>query len=201
MKVILQTKLDSLNSKEQLIALLQDKFGSNSEFIFIEPKDKSYKIEEIKNFTSKLNRKQSNLTENLFYILLSGDNLPLICQNALLKTLEESEYSIGIVLQNVNSLLPTIRSRCQMISLQSTAYSLQSTENNIVKNLEIDLDYAKLAKAERNEVVLKLEETIETLSGGQVTKTLQLQNAIDKLNANCKVEAVLIDLEDDMAKI
>lgn len=197
MKLIIQTKTNySSENISELTSLLQEQIGSNFEFIFIEPKDKSYKIEEIKNFTSKLNRKQSNLTENLFYILLSGDNLSPVCQNALLKTLEESDYSIGILVKNTNSLLSTIKSRCQTLNLSSrfdevkTGISLNSSYS------EINLDCSKLAKLDRNLVIQELEKIIESLKNDEVTKTLPIQDAIDKLNVNCKVEAVLVELEE-----
>lgn len=196
MKLIIQTKTNfSSENISELTSLLQEQIGSNFEFIFIEPKDKSYKIEEIKNFTSKLNRKQSDLTQNLFYILLYGDNLSPVCQNALLKTLEESAYSIGILVKNTNSLLPTIKSRCQTLNLSSRFDEVKTGISSSSSHSEINLDYSKLAKLDRNLVIKELEETIESLKNDEVTKTLPLQNAIDKLNANCKVEAVLVEME------
>lgn len=187
MKLIIQSKQDFLDNHQALQEHLLDQIGKDNQFIFISSKDKSYKIEEIRNFISKLNNKQTGMVGNLFYILLNGDSLPPITQNALLKTLEDSSYSIGILVKNIDSLLPTIKSRCQVIQLRVTSDELKVDKT--------ELDFGKLAKMERVDAISTLENAIASLSNEKILNSLQFQDAINKLNANCKVEAVMIELE------
>ena len=59
-------------------------------------------------------------------LIMDADRMSTQAQNAFLKTLEEpvSKIIIILVTQNPEALLPTIRSRCQMVSLRSNRYQL-----------------------------------------------------------------------------
>lgn len=193
-KVIIQTK-EIFEDDTSLSSSLEEIFASNSDFVFIKPKDNSYKIEEIRNFTSKLNSKQTENTKNLFYILTKGDELSPVCQNALLKTLEESPYSIGILVKNQDSLLPTIKSRCQIKQLKINNEKLKGTAS--ISNISSAIsELASISKPDRNEIITKLENMLDMLYPEELPKAEYIQNAINKLSANCKVESVLIELED-----
>ncbi len=191
MKIIIHSK--KILEKSLLENLFLKQVSGNSHYVFIQPKDKTYKVEEIRTFTSRLHNRPTDLTENLFYILLYGDELSIICQNALLKTLEESAYSIGILVKNTDSLLPTIRSRCQLMMLLTDGHIDDNSDS-----LRVELDFVKLYKSERNDAIIKLEVYIDSLKPEEILLTLPIQNAINKLNSNCKVEAVIIELENNL---
>lgn len=172
-------------SHEELKNLLIQRIGE-FEFVFVSPNDKSYKIDEIRSFINQLNKKQNNLTKNIFYILTNGDDLSVICQNALLKTLEESKYPIGIIVTNPFNLLPTVLSRCQIVFIN---FKKKTYETDI----EITFDnISELTKLERKDLIALIEQKMFSCS--EFLDILHYQDAINKLKANCKTESVLLDL-------
>lgn len=81
-----------------------------------EPKKKNISVDQIRNLITDAYVKPFE-NQKKVYILKHGDDITPQAQNALLKILEEPpEYIVFIILaENVNSLLPTIRSRCCQI--------------------------------------------------------------------------------------
>jgi len=184
-KLILVAKNNQIEN-DALKAELSTKF-EGYEFVFIKPADDSYKIEEIRDFLSKINKKQSEFTRNIFYILKSGDKMSQVVQNSLLKTLEESNYSIGILVKNEAALLPTIRSRCQILYLD-----FKIEENIDSDDIGFD-EISSMAKQERIDVVTSIEHKMYSIIKTP-TKAIFYQDALNKLNANCKIESVLVEL-------
>ena len=91
--------------------------GTHPDLTIIESEDKIIPIAEIRdklidtvNFTPKL-------ADRKFYIIYDAKNIMEASENAMLKTLEEPPefVSIFLITDNINYLLPTIRSRCQII--------------------------------------------------------------------------------------
>lgn len=86
---------------------------------WIEPDGQSIKIEQIKNLQKEFT--YSGLESNKkVYIIKDADTLTVNAANRILKFLEEpSKQTIAIMLtENSQSIIPTIRSRCQVIDLQ-----------------------------------------------------------------------------------
>lgn len=191
MKLIIISKNIEIEN-DDLRSELLEKYP-DFEYVFLEPTDENWKIEEIRNFLNKVNKKQSEFTSRIFYILKNGDKLNPVCQNALLKTLEESNYSIGILVKNEASLLPTIKSRCQNIYLNTEA------ENSDSEDIKFD-EIIQLSKSERKDVLSLLEQKMYS-SIAIPAKGLFYQEAINKINANCKVEATLIELVENLKSI
>jgi DNA polymerase III, gamma/tau subunits len=83
--------------------------------IRLKPDGNSIKIAQIRNLQSDIVIKPHK--EYKIYIIDKSERMTVEAQNALLKTLEEPpEYAIIIlVTNNKESLLPTIRSRCEII--------------------------------------------------------------------------------------
>ena len=78
-------------------------------------KTASIKINTIRKLTKKLNQKPLQLKQNIA-IINDADTLTLAAQNSFLKLLEETPHSqIFLISNNFKSLIPTIRSRCQLI--------------------------------------------------------------------------------------
>ncbi|WP_047980699.1 DNA polymerase III subunit delta' [Ornithinibacillus contaminans] len=86
---------------------------------WIEPDGQSIKIEQIKNLQKEFT--YSGLeSDQKVYIIKGADTLTANAANRILKFLEEpSKKTTAIMLtENSQSILPTIRSRCQIIDLQ-----------------------------------------------------------------------------------
>ncbi|WP_129598942.1 DNA polymerase III subunit delta' [Anaerophilus nitritogenes] len=84
----------------------------------IEPEGKSIKNHQIEEFQQDLYKKPYESDKKIYFIK-EAQTMTTSAQNRLLKTLEEPpEYGVIILMStNANILLPTIRSRCQIIKL------------------------------------------------------------------------------------
>ena len=71
------------------------------------------------------------------YIMNEGEKMTVQAQNALLKTLEEPpEYAVILILTtNVNSLLPTILSRCVLLNMKPVRD--EQIKKFLMENMEI----------------------------------------------------------------
>lgn len=189
MKLVLVNK----NGAEEIIKDYLEKIlkDNEAEFNFITAKAEKYTIDEIKAFTRNLGKKpnSSKNTKSIVYVILKAETLSNVCQNALLKTLEESEYSIILNTNSEQILLPTIRSRCQV-------EYLKNDQEAITNSTEL-LDFSNIAtwaKKDRAEVKLFLANKMNELKPDEVEKALIIEDAIKKIDANCKVDAVLFEL-------
>lgn len=189
--IIVSKKLPDLVS-DSLISELRDIVGADFSYTLIEPKEKSYKVEEIKEFVRRISLKKDSNTSKIVSVITKGDSLSPIVQNSLLKPLEDSDVNLLILVKNPHSLLPTVRSRMQEKHM-SISKDEFLTDNKNLKDLDFDA-ITSLSKLERSEVVKNLESIIESIDSSQIDKVLFYQDAIHKINANCKVEAVLIEL-------
>lgn len=91
------------------------------DLIIVDPDGQSIKKEQILNLQRKFSLKSSNNT-NQVYIIRQAEKMNPSSSNALLKFIEEPEEGIyGILITTDRSkLLPTILSRCNLISLKSS---------------------------------------------------------------------------------
>ncbi|MEN2766743.1 DNA polymerase III subunit delta' [Ornithinibacillus xuwenensis] len=93
--------------------------GNHPDVHWIEPDGQSIKIEQIKNLQKEFT--YSGLeSDQKVYIIKGADTLTANAANRILKFLEEpSKKTTAIMLtENSQSILPTIRSRCQIIDLK-----------------------------------------------------------------------------------
>ncbi len=90
--------------------------NSHPDFKLIEPDDKIIKIEQIRDIVEMVNKKAH---QNKYQVILikPAHAMNIIASNALLKTLEEPQGTVMIILvtDKPSLLLATIRSRCQRI--------------------------------------------------------------------------------------
>lgn len=139
--------------------------------IFSEKNSATSGIDELREaFIAKTNRKPFEGSCRVF-ILQSIDNMRVEQSNILLKTLEEPpEDTIVILLaENINSVLETIRSRCQLIFLDP----LQESEVLEYLNTQFSID---------DQVMLK---NITKLSQGRLGRAIKMINdprEVDNLN-------------------
>ena len=113
------------NLKEELDGILSDYFfdGNNSsetlnDLIIITPTNKKIIKEDIINLKEKMMLK-SQFNKNRVYIICEAEKMNEYAANSLLKFLEEPEENIYafLITENVNKVLPTIKSRCQILSI------------------------------------------------------------------------------------
>ena len=92
-----------------------DNVDNSPDYINIEPTGSSIKIAQIRELQSDIIIKPHSKYK--IYVINHAEKMTVESQNALLKTLEEPpEYAIIIlVTNNKESLLPTIKSRCEII--------------------------------------------------------------------------------------
>lgn len=93
--------------------------GNHPDVHWIKPDGQSIKIEQIKNLQEEFF--YSGLESNQkVYIISSAETLTLNASNRILKFLEEPrKHTTAILLtENIQSIIPTIQSRCQIIDLQ-----------------------------------------------------------------------------------
>lgn len=157
------------------------------DYIFISPKEGKYLIDDIRSFLKKLNitRLQKKVP---VYVILNADLMQPIVQNSILKALEESKNTIVLTVSNISSLLPTVRSRCIEIFDKFEPQDLN-------KNIELDIE--NLLKMDRAELIKTLSEfqySIDKNENNFSVKILALERAIRLLQSNCKIEAVLMEL-------
>lgn len=100
-----------------IVGQIKDLFPDNPNKIIIEPEAVTIGIEQIRQLKKALIIRPTN-NQPLVAIISQAEKLTEEAQNALLKTLEEPPENVFIVLctPDEDLLLPTVVSRCQVIS-------------------------------------------------------------------------------------
>ena len=90
--------------------------------------------------------KLKSYRKNKVFILWLGELMPLAASNLLLKLFEEppADCYFIFISKNINDVLPTIKSRCQISSLSPIPIKLIEEK---IKSLRTDLDAKKLASS------------------------------------------------------
>jgi DNA polymerase-3 subunit delta' len=122
----------------------------NPDLKIIEAENKNISIDQVRFLIKDMYLSPSN-NKIKIYIIKESQNLSIESSNALLKTIEEAkEYAI-IILTTSNSyaLLPTIRSRCQIISFNK-AKDLEEVDQDILYKILFELMTGNLASYYEN---------------------------------------------------
>ncbi len=116
--------------------------GNHPDIKIIE-EDGIIKIDEIRKLIKDIQLKPYE-GKGKVYIISDVDKMNIQTQNALLKTLEEppSYATLILLTTRINSLLPTIISRCQVIKLHPV--NLETIKDYLIKNKGIDKEKAKM---------------------------------------------------------
>lgn len=149
-------------AKEFAKYLLKTEHIENSpDYINIEPQGASIKIAQIRNLQTDVIIKPHG--DYKIYVINNAEKMTMESQNALLKTLEEPPIYVIIILitNNKNSLLDTIKSRC-----------------DIVKFLPIPLVELKRYLEDRG-IDEKKSSMLSTFSRGSISKALELSESSD----------------------
>lgn len=149
--------------------------NNNPDFKIIEPDGNSLKIEQIREFQSKVAEKPI-ISKKKVYIINDSDKMTSEAQNCLLKTLEEPPEFVTIILigSNENAFLSTIKSRCMILHF------------NKIPDEEIKVFLEKNYQTKINSKIM-----LEAFQGS-IGKALQLQ---DKQEEYEKIEQIIYNLE------
>lgn len=92
----------------------------NSDIYILEPEKNVIKKEKVLELEKKIS-KTSQISNNKVYIIKECDKLNLSAANCLLKTLEEPAENVYafLITSNIDSVISTIRSRCQIIKCKT----------------------------------------------------------------------------------
>lgn len=148
--------------------------NNNPDFKIIEPDGNSLKIEQVREFQSKVSEKPI-ISNKKVYIINDSDKMTTEAQNCLLKTLEEPPEFVTIILigANENSFLSTIKSRCMILHFEKISnqiierYLEENYQTKINSKIMIDAFQGSIGKAiqlkEKQEEYEKIEDIIYNL--------------------------------------
>jgi DNA polymerase-3 subunit delta' len=150
--------------------------NNNPDFFVIEPDGNSLKIDQIRDMQKNILEKPVNGSKKI-YIINDADKMTKEAQNCLLKTLEEPQEFIVIILisSNENNILPTVKSRCTKIYFQNINNSdinLFIKEKNYSNNLDETMLKLCNGSISRAIDIINKKELLE--------KTKQIVNSIEK---------------------
>ena len=152
--------------------------GNHPNFIQIEPDGQDIKKDQMLQLIFEMNKTALEAGRKI-YVLHRADRLNASAANTLLKFLEEPEGLVTAILltEKAHAILPTIRSRSQIITFPSIPYeervkvmidegltaSMAATVSMVTNDLEESLLLAKDEQfAQVRKTVLKLVEAVET---------------------------------------
>lgn len=148
---------------------------NHPDFFLIEPEQNSLKIDQIRNMQKNIIEKPI-VGNKKVYIINDADKMTKEAQNCLLKTLEEPQEFVVMILvcSNENYILPTVKSRCTQIFFNNL-------EDKEIKNFI----------AEKNNSGTFDENMLE-LSGGSLKKAISISEKSEILE---KLETIINSLE------
>lgn len=135
--------------------------NNNPDFFVIEPDGSSIKIDQIRQMQKSILEKPIESNKKV-YIINDAETMTKEAQNCMLKTLEEPQDFIVIILiaSNENNILPTVKSRCTKVffrNLDDTDIIKYINEKN--SGIDINKDILKLC----NGSIIKAEFVIQKI--------------------------------------
>lgn len=173
--------------------------NNNPDFKIIEPEGNSIKIEQIREFQSKVSEKPI-ISNKKVYIINDCDKMTPEAQNCLLKTLEEPPEFVTIILivANESALLTTIKSRCMIIHFDKIPNN--QIEEFLENNYQINFKSPIMINAFQGSIgkALQLKENQEQYEKIEdVMYNLEKQDKIDTLN----MSEIIYKSKDEKMKI
>ncbi|ARK24940.1 DNA polymerase III subunit delta' [Sporosarcina sp. P37] len=163
--------------------------GNHPNVVEIRPDGQGIKKEQMSGLIMKMTKKGFEEGRKV-YVIVQAERMNTSAANTLLKFLEEPEGNVTAILltESYPSILPTIQSRCQRISLQpmnrqesierlvekGITASMAATVTMMTANVEAAFDMAQEDSfVQRRKLVLKLVEAIEQRSPGEALLFIQ----------------------------
>lgn len=153
--------------------------GNNPDIHILSPKERSIKREDIDKLRESISIKPYQ-SKRKIYIIKNSDSMTLQAANTFLKTLEEPTGNAVIIMLTTNKelLLPTIQSRCQVLTFKSL--SNEVIAEHISHKYNMTKDNAELV-AFYSEGVLSRAERIATGEDSILEKRLDVFDIFDKI--------------------
>lgn len=139
-----------------------------------------YSVEDISKVLGKEIKKYET---NQLFIFFESEKLTSVCQNFLLKTLEDSKHSYMFI-SSSNRFLSTFVSRCYLSYLDMSNSKFQGKINSTLPNLE---NISEILEVRRD----KLLEDFRQSQSIDEAFAIPLEDMIKHLDANCKIESAL----------
>ena len=126
--------------------------------IIIEPDGKMIKKEQILELKRKFSTKPIYTKENI-YVIKNAEALNAASANTMLKFLEEpDEHIIGFfITSNLNNVIPTIRSRCEVIKAMYQNHELDASsifDNENLEMLNLASEYLEKIEVEKKDFIM-----------------------------------------------
>jgi DNA polymerase III subunit delta' len=172
------------------ILLDMDNLENSPDYIEIKPSGSSIKISQIRELQSDIIIKPHKNYK--IYVINEAEKLTVEAQNALLKTLEEPPGYIIIILitENKETLLNTIKSRCEMIKF--IPLSIIDIQNYLINKHNIDEKKAKYISSFCRGSISKALELVD--SEEFKTTRSNIQNLIELI-----IEGNIVDMLDTLS--
>ena len=145
-KMILCNNISENGTCNRCKSCIEFDSNNNPDFFLIEPDGNSIKVDQIRQMQKSVLEKPVESTKKV-YIIDNADTMTKEAQNCILKTLEEPQEYVVIILvvSNINSILATVNSRCTKLFFKELDDSeIIKYINNKHGIIEVDKDVLKL---------------------------------------------------------
>lgn len=175
--------------------------NNNPDFFFIEPDGNSVKIDQIRNMQKCILEKPI-ISSKKVYIINNAETMTKEAQNCLLKTLEEPQEYVVIILivSDENSMLPTIKSRCTKIFFEKISdENLKTYIKEKIGDVHFEESMIKLSEgsigkcieiSKKQEILKKIEDFINNIEN---MDEVQIINASSYFNENKEDINLILD--------
>lgn len=175
--------------------------NNNPDFFFIEPDGNSVKIDQIRNMQKCILEKPI-ISSKKVYIINNAETMTKEAQNCLLKTLEEPQEYVVIILivSDENSMLPTIKSRCTKIFFEKISdENLKTYIKEKIGDVHFEESMIKLSEgsigkcieiSKKHEILKKIEDFINNIEN---MDEVQIINASSYFNENKEDINLILD--------
>ena len=149
-KMIIISDITDENEKNNICMRIDD--GNYVDVKVIEPDGMWIKKDQLLDLQNEFSKKSIEGSKKV-YIIKSADKMNIQTANSILKFLEEpiDEIIAILIVDNINLMLPTIISRCQVIKLNKKPLSLNSIDN--FSAYFYQSRYALLTETEKRELM------------------------------------------------
>ena len=175
--------------------------NNNPDFFFIEPDGNSVKIDQIRNMQKCILEKPI-ISSKKVYIINNAETMTKEAQNCLLKTLEEPQEYVVIILivSDENSMLPTIKSRCTKIFFEKISdENLKTYIKEKIGDVHFEESMIKLSEgsigkcieiSKKQEILKKIEDFINNIEN---IDEIQIINTSSYFNENKEDINLILD--------
>ncbi|MBO5349090.1 MAG: DNA polymerase III subunit delta' [Clostridia bacterium] len=171
---------------EECKSCIEFETKNNPDFFHIEPEGNSIKIDQIRQMQKNILEKPINSSKKV-YIIDNADSMTKEAQNCLLKTLEEPQKFIVIILiaSNENNILATVKSRCTKMYFQKlTDADIKKFLNEKFSTTNLDENMLKLCNGSISKSIKVIEKTSILNQIKSIVDLLDSNNELDIINQN-----------------